>query len=90
MWCAVNRTTVSGRVLGIDQAITPREALRAHTIDAAWQVFRDHERGSIESGKRADFAIRSANPLDNPAEIRPIVVEETIVKGNPAFLRQQA
>ena len=35
MWCAVNRTTVSGRVLGLDQAITPLQALRAHTIDAA-------------------------------------------------------
>jgi predicted amidohydrolase YtcJ len=77
-------------VLGIDQAITAREALRAHTIDAAWQVFQEHERGSIESGKHADIAILSANPLENPATIRDIAVEETIVKGKTAFLRHQA
>jgi predicted amidohydrolase YtcJ len=88
LWCAVNRTTVSGRVLGIDQAITAQEALRAHTIDAAWQVFREHERGSIEPSKRADFAILSANPLDNPATIRDIVVEETILKGKSVYRRR--
>ena len=90
MWCAVNRTSHTGSVLGIEQALTAREALRAHTIDAAWQVFLDHERGSIEPGKRADFAVLSANPLDDPAGMHRISVEETIVKGTSVFAREKA
>ncbi|MDH3666226.1 MAG: amidohydrolase [Paracoccaceae bacterium] len=89
MWCAVNRSSVSGAVLGPEQALTPREALRAHTIDAAWQVFQDHTRGSIEPEKRADFAILSGNPLDDPAEIRHIEVLETIVRGKTAYRHRE-
>ena len=89
MWCAVNRMSHSGRVLGTRQALTPREALRAHTIDAAWQVFVDHERGSIEPGKRADFAILSANPLDEPTNMHRITVEQTIIKGDTVFTRER-
>jgi len=85
MWCAVNRTTTTGVQLGEDQCITPMQALRAHTIDAAWQVFLDHERGSIEPGKRADFAILSDNPLDNPNTIKDISVKETIVRGETVY-----
>lgn len=85
MWCAVNRRDTTDRQLGADQCITPAQALRAHTLDAAWQVFLDHERGSIEPGKRADFAILSENPLDNPETIRDIAVCETIVLGESVY-----
>ncbi len=85
MWCAVNRTTTSGVQLGKDQCITPMQALRAHTLDAAWQVFLDHERGSIEPGKRADFVILSENPLDNPEGIKDITVEQTVVLGETVY-----
>jgi len=85
MWCAVNRTAVTGTEIGKRQAITPTEALRAHTIDAAWQVFQEHERGSIETGKRADFAILSDNPLGDPGAIRDIRVEETVVLGKTRY-----
>jgi len=87
MWCAVNRLAVTGAAIGPEQALTPLEALRAHTIDAAWQVFQDQDRGSIETGKRADFALLSANPLDDPAGIRDIAVDETIVTGETVFRR---
>lgn len=85
MWCAVNRTTTSGVQLGKDQCITPLQALRAHTLDAAWQVFLDHERGSIEPGKRADFVILAENPLDNPEGIKDIAVEQTVVLGETVY-----
>jgi predicted amidohydrolase YtcJ len=89
MWCAVNRVSATGTVIGAGQALTPREALRAHTTDAAWQVFQEQERGSIEPGKRADFAILSGNPLDNAACIRDVSVEETIIRGETRFGRQE-
>ncbi len=63
VWSAMNRITFKSRkVLGPDQRITLDEALRAVTIDAAWQLFSDHEVGSIEVGKFADFAELSADP----------------------------
>lgn len=84
----VNRRTQSGRLLGPDQRITPLAALRAHTIDAAWQVFRDAERGSIEMGKLADLAILDGNPLTRPETIKTIRVRETWRRGTRVFRRE--
>lgn len=81
IWCAVNRLTASGRMLGPEQRISPTQALRAHTIDAAWQVFREDDLGSIEPGKSADFAVLSKNPLENAETIKDIEVLATIKDG---------
>jgi predicted amidohydrolase YtcJ len=43
------------RGMGKAQKISRLSALRAMTIDAAWQVFEDSKRGSIENGKLADW-----------------------------------
>ncbi|MEQ8665071.1 MAG: amidohydrolase [Rhodospirillales bacterium] len=90
MWCAVNRRSFSGAEIGAHQALTPAEALRAHTADAAWQVFQETERGSIEPGKRADLAILERNPLADAAAIREIRVDETIVAGETRYRRDAA
>ena len=60
--CAINRRTYGGRVLGEKQKICPLSALRAMTINAAWQVFQEKERGSLEVGKIADLAIPFGQP----------------------------
>lgn len=85
IWCAVNRLTASGRVLGPEQRITPNQALRAHTIDAAWQVFREDDLGSIEPGKSADFAVLSKNPLEHAETIKDIEVLTTVKDGDVIF-----
>ncbi len=87
MWCATERKTSNGVSIGDGQKLTPMEALRAHTIDAAWQVFEDHQRGSLEPGKLADFAILSDNPLTTEKPIRDITVEETIRAGETVYRR---
>ncbi|MCP4070388.1 MAG: amidohydrolase [Hyphomicrobiales bacterium] len=61
-WCAVNRITASGRVQGESEKINVDEALRAITIGAAYTLHMDDEVGSIEVGKRADFAILGDDP----------------------------
>jgi len=82
MWCAVNRVTPSGRVLGEYEKITPYEALHAATIGGAYQLHMDHEIGSIEAGKLADFAVLDESPLDvDPMAIRDIAVWGTVVGG---------
>ena len=67
-WCAVNRKTASGRTLGSHEKITVAEALRTITLGAAWTLKLDGEVGSIETGKRADFAVLEDDPTEIGAE----------------------
>ncbi len=84
MWCAVNRQTSTGKTLGADQCISAERALRAATIDAAHQLHIDDEVGSIEVGKRADFAILAADPVEvDPISIKDIEVLGTMLGGTP-------
>ncbi|MDB8805312.1 amidohydrolase [Romboutsia sp. 1001216sp1] len=83
---AVNRQTQSGRILGADQRLSTMEAIKALTINAAYQYFEEDEKGSIEEGKVADFVILDRNPLDvNLSEIKEIKVLETIKEGNTIY-----
>ena len=86
IWSAVNRRTRTDFVLGEDQCLTPLEALKALTIWAAYQHFEEEQKGSIEVGKLADFAILSDNPLTvDPMTIRDIEVLETIKEGTTVY-----
>ena len=86
VWTAVNRQTRSGDVLGPDERVSPMEALRAITIDAAYQYFEEDSKGSLEIGKRADLAILSADPTQvEPLAIADITVLETIKDGVTVF-----
>jgi predicted amidohydrolase YtcJ len=88
VWSAVNRISTGGRVIGEEERISPMQALRAVTIDAAWQVFQEGNRGSVEQGKYADLVILDRDPLQDPAAIRDIEVLETIVGGRTVFQRE--
>ena len=81
-WCAVNRLTASGRVLGPAERIPVRDALHAITLGAAFTLKLDGEIGSIETGKRADFAILEDDPLAvDPAALKDVAVWGTVVGG---------
>jgi predicted amidohydrolase YtcJ len=70
------------------QGISPAEAVRMYTLDAAFAQFEDRVKGSISEGKRADLVILSANPVTVPVEeIRSIAVEQTIVGGKVVYDR---
>lgn len=86
VWSAVNRRTRSGFELGADQKIGVMDALRAVTIDAAYQHFEDDIKGSLEPGKLADLVVLSSSPLDDPERIDEIEVVETIVGGKSVYL----
>lgn len=64
-WCAINRLTASGRTQGEAEKISVADALYAITLGAAYTLHLDGEIGSIETGKRADFAVLE----DDPEEI---------------------
>ena len=54
---AVERRTSSGTPLGASQKLTLEEALRAHTITAAYALRMEDRIGSIEVGKLADVVV---------------------------------
>jgi predicted amidohydrolase YtcJ len=86
LWVAVNRETRSGEILGPGQRAGALDALRAVTLSAARQYSEEADKGSITPGKRADFAILSANPLKvPPADIRTITVVETVKDGETVY-----
>jgi hypothetical protein len=80
---SVTRITRRGHRLGPDElAIDVRTALRGHTIEAARSIGREADLGSLEVGKRADFAVLSAD-VDEvaPEAIGRIAVLQTWIDG---------
>jgi hypothetical protein len=81
-WCAVNRVTPKGRVLGERERLTVLQALHAITLGPAWTLKLDHEIGSIECGKRADFCVLEDDPLAvDPATLKDLRVRGTVLSG---------
>ena len=86
LWVAVARLTSSGEKLGADEAITRQQALKALTVNSAYQHYIETEKGSIDIGKKADMIILDGNPLTLPeAELRHIKVLETVKDGETVY-----
>jgi len=76
------------KVLGPEQRISVDDAIRAITIDAAYQIMLDDKVGSLEVGKFADLVILEENPRrTDPTKIRHIKVKETWIDGKPVNLK---
>lgn len=75
-----------GETVGADQRVTPLEALKAITINAAHQYREADQKGSLEVGKLADLVVLDENPLKvDPATIKDIRVVETIKEGTTVY-----
>lgn len=82
IWWMVTRSTITAGTLGPDEAITPEEALRLWTRDAAYTIHWEDEVGSVEPGKRADLAVLDRDVVTCPPEdIRDTSVELTVFDG---------
>jgi len=83
---AVNRTSRNGRVIGAEQRIDAVDALKAVTKWAAWQIFEEENKGSLEVGKLADLVILSGSPLNvRPEEIGQLEVVATYKEGSMVY-----
>ncbi len=81
-WAAVNRRTASGRIQGAHECISVEQALHAITIGAAVTMKMDDVIGSIEVGKRADFAVLEEDPTQvAPEALKDISVWGTVQGG---------
>lgn len=83
---AITRTSKKGRTYNRQEAISPYQALKAHTLNAAFLHFEEHIKGSLTPGKLADMIITDKNILVTPHEkIKNIQVVEAIVGGKTVF-----
>lgn len=80
---AVNRKTRNGLLLGEKQRISVMDAIKAVTINGAYQNMEEDFKGSIEVGKFADLVVLDKNPLIvNVEDLKDIKVIKTIKEGN--------
>ena len=64
--------------------------MRSITINAAYEIKEEKNKGSLEVGKLADLVILDQNPLKvDPLAIKNIKVVETIKEGNTLFKRDK-
>jgi predicted amidohydrolase YtcJ len=85
---AVTRTAPSGRVMAPEERLTVDQAIRAQTIDAAYQLFADDVIGSLEVGKYADLVVLAADPRAVPPEdIADLEVRATYLAGRQVYAK---
>ena len=86
VWGMVTRQTGGAGVLGPEHAIDRETAIRLYTSDAARLLGEQHDRGTLEPGKLADFVAYTADPftcaLDELAELEPAL---TVVGGRGSW-----
>jgi predicted amidohydrolase YtcJ len=71
---------------GPSERLTVTQAIRAQTIDAAWQLFADDVVGSLEVGKYADMVVLSTHPRTvPPEEITDLEVQRTFLAGQQVY-----
>ena len=87
---AVTRKTREGEIIGLHEAISVTDGLKALTLHAAWQINMEKKIGSIEPGKYADLIILNRNPLKvKPESLREIQVMSTFVNGEEVWIRER-
>lgn len=91
-YAAVSRKNINGEPSGgfqIENALSRRDALRSITIWAAKAAFEENEKGSIETGKWADFVITDKDLLQCPEnEIPAIQIMATYLSGKLVYSKE--
>jgi predicted amidohydrolase YtcJ len=79
-----------GVPVGANESITPEEALRLYTRNAAWLCFSEHERGALIPGFVGDWVALSVDPLaDPPDTLKDARVLATSVAGEIVYAAER-
>jgi predicted amidohydrolase YtcJ len=85
----VTRKYGDGRVLGAKQKVSLEEAITIYTLGSAYLSFEEQEKGSIETGKLADFVILDQDPFSiPPEEIGSIGIDRTVFDGRTVYRKE--
>ncbi|MBX3288530.1 MAG: amidohydrolase [Acidobacteria bacterium] len=89
VYAAVTRRTLDDKNPGgwlPDQKVTVDETIRAYTWGSAFAEFQENEKGTLETGKLADFVILSEDIFTiDPVRIRDAKVTMTLVNGKVVY-----
>jgi predicted amidohydrolase YtcJ len=87
IWSAVERRELqSSQILAPEERITVEQALTLYTRNGAYVGFEEREKGSLESGKLADFIVIDRDVLRVPAEeLKAVQVLQTYVGGKLVY-----
>ena len=73
-------------VLGPEERIPVWDALKAVTVNGAYQYFEENEKGTVTPGKKADFVVLDKDPMTaEPNDIRNIQVMMTVKDGQTIY-----
>jgi len=89
MWTTIARQPRGGdRPLHPEQKLTREQAIRLYTINNAFLTFEEAHKGSLETGKLADFIVLDRDILNCPEiEVKDITVEATYLGGERIYAR---
>lgn len=87
MWAVLTRVPRGmDAPLHPEQAITREQAIRLYTTNNAWLTFEEREKGSLESGKLADFVVLNQDLLTCPLDdVRKTTVHSTYLGGKAVY-----
>jgi predicted amidohydrolase YtcJ len=69
----------------VNEQLTVYQALRSYTYNGAYSTFEEIERGTLATGKWADFIILHENPFEiSPEKIIELTVDQTFMRGRLA------
>lgn len=86
VWADITRRSLRGTALGPELGLSRLASLKLHTRAGSYLTFEEQQKGTIEVGRLADFAVLSANPLECPLdEIRDLRVLRTVVGGETVW-----
>jgi len=68
-----------------DQRLSPEEAIRAATAGGAYASFEEHEKGTLEPGKLADFVVLRGDPFETPDQIAKMRIGSTWIGGDRVY-----
>ena len=76
-------------MIGPNERVDRWESLKALTVNAAWQLREEKDKGTIEVGKLADLVILDGNPLAVAEDkILEVKVIETLKEGKSVYRRK--
>jgi len=82
----VTRKGSNGKVYGGNQRVSVDEAIKVWTLDGAYATFEEKTKGSIASGKFADFVVLEKDPRSVPPDtIKDIAIQATYIGGERVF-----
>ena len=89
VYAAVTRQDREGQPAGgwrSEECISRKQALRAFTIDAAYAAFEEKKKGTLETGKLADFVVFDRDVITCPIkELLVARVEMTVIGGEVVY-----